>query len=111
MRKRRLRADADYDQRGYLAECHEPSVYFIRQGALGPIKIGHTNNIKRRLMNLQPGNPHPLRVLVLVPGSRGDERAYHEKYRHLRVGGEWFTPSTQLLAEIKDLTSRQKGTP
>lgn len=94
---RRLRNDPNYKQEEYLAECHEPSVYFVQAGKDGPIKIGHTNNITRRMMNMQQGNHLKLRLLRKRPGSRRDEKAFQDQFAHHRISGEWFVPAQELL--------------
>lgn len=93
---RRLRDDPDYPQDKYLQDCHEPSVYFIQEGESGPIKIGHTNNIRMRLYNLQPGNPTPLRLLFMLEAPRGFERELHEQFAEHRIRSEWFRPQAIL---------------
>lgn len=80
----------------------KPCVYFIRAGA-GPIKIGFTTDIKRRLPGLQTSTPKRLRVLAVMPGRIGLERAMHQRFQEHRIAGEWFRPAPELLAFIKGL--------
>jgi len=75
-------------------------VYFIRIGDWGPIKIGITYSIEKRLNELQVGSPWPLRLLGAVRGSRDNERYLHEKFSHMRMEREWFQASDELLEEI-----------
>jgi hypothetical protein len=76
-------------------------VYFLRSGASGPIKIGFTGNTPMaRLSALQTGNPEPLRLLAAIPGVREDEQRLHERFAHIRIGGEWFRAEPDLLAFI-----------
>ena len=64
-------------------------VYFIQEGANGPIKIGYTAaNPKGRLAALQTGNANPLRIVTWAPGSFDDEKALHARFGHLRMQGE-----------------------
>jgi predicted GIY-YIG superfamily endonuclease len=95
---RRLRSDPEYNQEVYLASCHTPSIYFVRAGTTGPVKIGYTNNINRRIKNLQQGNPNKLVLLGLMTGTRDTERALHEKFAKYRLEGEWFRPVPALLS-------------
>ena len=74
-------------------------VYFIGAEA-GPIKIGVSCDPAKRLRTLQTGHPVPLMLLAVVPGGVGVERALHRKFADLRVRGEWFARSPELIAEI-----------
>lgn len=81
-------------------------VYFIRAGQRGPIKIGFTRNIERRIRQLQSGSPQPLRVLGTLPGDRATESMLQALHREQRIRGDWFRPSGDLLAVARgDLTS------
>lgn len=104
---RRLRSDPHYDQRKYTDSCHEPCVYFVREGDDGPIKIGHTNNIRARLGNMRASNYRRLSLLVMVPGTRSDERLLHKRFAAHRIGGEWFEPVPELLSCIERLMGLQ----
>ena len=43
-------------------------VYFVRQGGgKGPIKIGKTKDLERRLIELQCGNPVELNYIAVIP--------------------------------------------
>src|SRR5688572_22209648 len=45
-------------------------VYFIQQGATGPVKIGIAKDPLDRMGTLQTGNPAPLNLRHVVPGER-----------------------------------------
>lgn len=57
-----------------------------------PIKIGRTNSLKRRMSELQTGNPVQLRLLGYI--ETGDEASLeaklHQEFRRKRGSGEWF---------------------
>lgn len=99
-KRRRLRSDPAYNQASYLKECHEPSIYFVRAVTGGPIKVGYTNNITMRLMNMQQGNPAKLTCLRLIAGDHSLEREIHARFDKHRLLGEWFaaTPELEALA-------------
>lgn len=78
-------------------------VYFIQDTVGGQIKIGWTAHVRRRLSELQPGNPHPLKIIATMPGGQKDERKLHLRFAWLRVYGEWFLPGQDLLDFIKEL--------
>jgi DNA-binding XRE family transcriptional regulator len=74
-------------------------VYFIQSKA-GPIKIGFTKAITRRLSALQQANSENLNLLGLMQGGFKVEKTLHEKFIHLRIHGEWYRPDTELLEFI-----------
>jgi hypothetical protein len=87
-------------------------VYFIQGIKGGPIKIGVTNDVARRLSALQNGAPDKLVVLLTAEGDREVEEEVHRKFSHLRLRGEWFEPAQELLqfiAEAKNVGRAQRG--
>jgi hypothetical protein len=76
-------------------------VYFIQEGADGPIKIGYTGgNPRGRMAALQTGNAKPLNLLAWSPGTQDDEKALHERFALLRMVGEWFRAEEPLLSFV-----------
>lgn len=67
------------------------------------IKIGCAKNVASRLRDLQTSAPYPLRLLAVAPGGRKEESAFHERFKRLRVQGEWFSVSRGLLSFIATL--------
>jgi len=70
-----------------------PQVYFIRFGQR--VKIGFSANVRERLKAL----PHES-VLKVIPGAPADERRWHAQWQHLRVTGEWFELTDELMSAI-----------
>lgn len=78
-------------------------IYFIQESGSGLIKIGCTERaVEGRLSMLQIGNPHPLRVLLVLPGSYAEERRLHRQFRPARHLGEWFHPYRMILGFVHD---------
>lgn len=78
--------DTDEKKAGYF-------VYFISDGQF--VKIGISNDVMKRLGDLQVGNPKPLTVLFSVPvRNKKDalelEYRLHNVYREFARCGEWF---------------------
>ena len=76
-------------------------VYFIQAGHKGAIKIGHTENLDRRIENLQVGNPFKLRVLATIhcdsiEHARGLEEKLHRFFKKKHIRGEWFKESIRI---------------
>lgn len=78
-------------------------VYFIQGENGGAIKIGFSKNPDSRLRELQTSYPDMLKILCLVPGSYKAEKEYHENFKDIRLNGEWFKPTKELLKEIEEL--------
>lgn len=70
------------------------------------VKVGYSNNPKRRLDNIRVASPIEVQMIALVPGSIDDERDMHDKISHLRIRGEWFDDSgfavSNLFPKIED---------
>jgi hypothetical protein len=75
-------------------------IYFMQAEGGGPIKIGTSKRLARRLVTLRWLTGQPLKVLAVMPGNRHRERQLHARFSRYRVAGEWFDPSDVLLAFI-----------
>jgi hypothetical protein len=75
-------------------------VYFIRAGRTGPIKIGHAAYPEGRLRDLQCAHFQELILLGHVAGRVPVESAIHNRFKHLRMSGEWFRPTKTLIRFI-----------
>lgn len=71
------------------SEC-DGVVYFAQSGDQGPIKIGWSQDVERRILELQTANAHRLHLLGTIPGRLEDEMKTHARFAHLRMEGEWF---------------------
>lgn len=65
-------------------------VYLIGSPDSPLVKIGWSDNPKRRLRNLQSGSPVPLRLLAVYEGGHYVEAELHRRFADKRVHGEWF---------------------
>lgn len=71
-------------------------VYAVDQKA--HVKIGISKDPYRRMAQLQTGNPHELHMLGVFPCrdeeiARAVEKAFHDLFEPMLVGGEWFDMS------------------
>lgn len=68
-------------------------VYFIRDSSCDAIKIGRSNKVRRRVAQLQTGNPNLLELMGWIES--GDdvttEGDLHRIYQARRGSGEWFS--------------------
>lgn len=81
-------------------------VYFIRRGESGPVKIGFSANVRKRVRSLQTGSAEPLKLLAVAEGGEQTERFLHEQFARHRLEGEWFSPDASLLGLISDLAGK-----
>ncbi len=79
-------------------------VYFIG-AADGPVKIGVSHNVSKRLATLQTAHPVQLFVLATAGGGIAAERHYHAWFAGHLLRGEWFERSPELVAEIDRLNA------
>ena len=63
-------------------------VYFIRDGEF--VKIGYSDNPKRRMSDLQMANPRKLEFLGSFPGGEADEQRLHMVFEQFHIRNEWF---------------------
>ncbi|HEY6254511.1 MAG TPA: GIY-YIG nuclease family protein [Xanthobacteraceae bacterium] len=77
-------------------------VYMIQAGGEhGPVKIGVTDDVEKRLIGMQTGNHQRLVVLRLFEGGAAEERLLHERFADHRLDGEWFSFSKQMLSDVE----------
>lgn len=81
-------------------------VYFVQAKELKLIKIGVSENLKLRLMDMQVGSPDMLEVLLSFSihgqSARMAESNLHLKFKACNAHNEWFKPSEELLAFIEE---------
>lgn len=80
------------------------TIYFIRAGDSGNIKIGYTaGSAERRMKQLQTGNIFDLELLGTIPGEMQDEKSMHQELKEYALRGEWFRSATELMAVILEM--------
>lgn len=72
-------------------------VYFIKEAAMGSIKIGISRNVAKRMSELQRVIPQKLECLGCIEGNHMKEKNLHKQFSHLKIRGEWFKPDQELL--------------
>lgn len=76
-------------------------IYFIQVDGGGPVKIGITRHDPRqRMVKIQSDCPWPVKLLGAITGTLEDEAALHCELSPYRTQGEWFGPTTEVLAVI-----------
>lgn len=72
-------------------------LYFILNAGLGIIKIGISNDVEARRIQLEHACGVPLDILRVVDGGSKFEEDLHDAFGPTRLRGEWFAPSDELL--------------
>lgn len=72
-------------------------VYFAQAGEGGPVKIGQTRQLERRIHALGTASAEPIKLLGKVPETWLSEQRLHNLFAPVRVRGEWFEPHPRLL--------------
>jgi hypothetical protein len=83
-------------------------VYFIR--CRHAIKIGFSLMPDLRIVELQTGSPHDLKLLGWVAGNTDTERSLHDQFEEHKIRGEWFRAHPDLLDFIKRSAVRYNPT-
>lgn len=64
--------------------------YVIGSDETPLVKIGHSEQPEKRLLQIKIGSPWPLRLLWQHGGGQRLERALHQRFAAQRHNGEWF---------------------
>jgi hypothetical protein len=76
-------------------------IYFIRTVGRPYVKIGFCGGDPViRMAGLQVGAVDQLELMGASAGGPSDERAWHQRFDHLRARGEWFELTPELLKAI-----------
>jgi len=74
--------------------------YIIRAGLAGPVKIGKADDVEHRREALQTAHHETLHVLRVIDTHFDAEPILHERFAALRIRGEWFEFSEEMLTFI-----------
>jgi DNA-binding XRE family transcriptional regulator len=77
-------------------------IYFVR--SIDAIKIGYSEDPKKRIAELQVGASEQLECLLVIDGNKDDERNLHERFGELstKSTGEWFHIKQPIFDFIHD---------
>lgn len=91
----------------YLAHMEkETQVYVISETGTNLVKIGISDNPRKRLLGLQTANPRKLVILATWQGGKSEESEYHYQFSEFRREGEWFElPSCVLKSLLRNKSS------
>jgi hypothetical protein len=66
------------------------SVVYFAELEGGPIKVGHTVDLDRRLAEIQLCSPGKVNLIGAVEGDRRTEAYFHRRFAEHRAFGEWY---------------------
>jgi hypothetical protein len=75
-------------------------VYFVESS--GKVKIGYSNDIKRRIVSFKVALPSDVSLLFLIEGGIEVEATLHEKFKDHYSHGEWFNSHELILKYIEE---------
>lgn len=78
-------------------------VYVIQSN--GYIKIGHTQNLSRRISQLQSASATKIEIKSVIKGGRKLEQELHTRYKQYTVHGEWFQPNDKMMGFLRAIGS------
>lgn len=78
-------------------------IYFMQNGEKGPIKIGVTFNVQRRLAQAQTFNYQRITLLGSVPGNQRLETVLLKRFSPYHLSGEWFAFNDELYNLAKGI--------
>lgn len=84
-------------------------IYVVTHGLRVSVKIGHAQDIAARLATGACWLPDLELVAIVRDATRADERALHQRWRHERIGGEWFRATGPLAVFVREI--RLRGEP
>lgn len=81
------------------------SVYVIRRSGdtSGPVKIGYSADIQRRLADMMTSAPEGFEVIYALDGDRNLERTLHQHFSEKRSKREWFNLTEEEICSIPEI--------
>jgi hypothetical protein len=86
-------------------------VYFIQTG--DAIKVGIASDLTKRMVSVQVGNPHKIKVLHSINTSEEEARKIesqiHELFKRTHLNGEWFHANQFMIDFIRHIKENGWG--
>jgi hypothetical protein len=79
-------------------------IYFLHAGNY--IKIGYSQDIHKRIKQLQTGSPFKLRLVLAIEGGVKLEKQLHKKFNKYRHQNEWFYYNLDIANFIESMKSK-----
>lgn len=78
-------------------------LYFILNPKRDAVKIGYSETPLKRMSDLQTASPDKLFLLGVCPGGASEEGTLHLRLDHIRLHGEWFRYTAELLSVAEEM--------
>jgi hypothetical protein len=75
-------------------------IYFIETE--GMVKIGYSNDPRRRFHNLSIGCPTRCTLVAVIEGGKVEEKRIHEMFKADRIRGEWFKFTVEINTFMRE---------
>ena len=76
-------------------------IYLAQSPSGGPVKIGYSDDVPRRIVQLEAHSGQSLVLLATLPGSPVEERTIDARFAHLQFGRtEQIRPASDLMASV-----------
>jgi hypothetical protein len=100
--KNETRSNAEQSETGddFRVNYESQSYVYFLGAENGLVKIGFASNYNERMGKLSAGSPVPLIPLAAVRGGRGEENAYHARFKKWKHHREWYYLTDELEEEI-----------
>ncbi len=100
----------------HFLECVPPitkppttsGVYVVM--SIGRIKIGYGSSVAGRVRSLQTGNPMPIVLLAVAPGTMATEAELHRRFAGHQTIGEWFRITERMLEWVREVRMAMPAT-
>ena len=77
------------------------TIYVLRADNL--VKIGFTEDLRKRVQNIIWAIPFPVEFVGHMPGGRDVERHFHDRFKSRHFSGEWFVETPEMRTVFEAL--------
>jgi hypothetical protein len=95
-----------------FGEC-QGFIYCLRDIDSGQIKIGYSSQPFQRFKDYKTHSARVPRLIAVWPGTAVEEteihRRFKERFKELKVRGEWFYPEETFVSSLTSARSAQNG--
>lgn len=77
-------------------------LYLIQGVDGGPVKIGRSSDVVKRLLELRSSEMRPLRLVSVIPNRGPLEPDVHASFIRHHQRGEWFDPAPEIFEWFRD---------
>lgn len=77
------------------------ALYFMQCGDGGPVKIGFSRAVEKRVAAIQLASPYQITLLASAVVARCEEKRLHHVLGRHWLRGEWFTPHPEVMAAME----------